>query len=99
MLDPTTIRDREAHRAAPTHAALTAALRELRDTGRFHYESTGERQVLEATAQLALDELEGAMAEMPALRRFLGVMLIARESRLAGDRRRDAARRRGPRAV
>jgi len=94
MLDPSTIRDKEVHRAAPTYAALTAALRELRDTGRFYYESTGEGQVLEATAQLALDELEVAMAEMPALRRFLGVMLIARESRLAADRRREKSKSR-----
>lgn len=87
MLDIKHLDPNEAYRAAPNLANLQAALKELRDTGRIFYEQVdGSFSVLDAEAGLAIDELERAMSKMPHLRRFLGVMLIARESRLARDR-------------
>ena len=64
----------------PTWDNLGAALHELHDTGRFVYE-------LEGVA------LEAAMGEIPEARRFLGVMLIAREARLRRNSRGRPRRR------
>jgi hypothetical protein len=95
MLDAAAVDPRTTWRAAPTFAGLTAALGELRSTGRFAYENSGDAAALEAAAAEALGEVDAALGSLPALRRFLGLMLIARESRLRRERGGRPRRRRG----
>lgn len=93
LLDATAVDPRQAHRADPTWDNLVAALHELHDTGRFVYELEGVADLLDSSAREAVAALEAAMGEIPEVRRFLGVMLIAREGRLRRDRHGRSRRR------
>lgn len=86
LLDVTAVDPRQAHRANPTWDNFAAALHELHETGRFVYELEGVADLLDSSAREAVAALEAAMGEIPEVRRFLGVMLIAREGRLRRDR-------------
>jgi hypothetical protein len=86
LLDASAVDPRQLHRAAPTFDNLLDALRELESTGRFTYDLEGLTPSLDSAAREAIVALEAAMAELPEVRTFLGLMLIAREGRLRRDR-------------
>lgn len=95
LLDASAVDPEETHRAAPTLRNLLAALSELEGAGRLAYEFGGIRPLLDAERAAAEDAVDRALAVCPEVRRFLGLMLIARESRLRRDRGSRPRRRRG----
>lgn len=95
LLDPAAVDPAEADRAAPNLRNLRAALDELEVRGRLSYEYSGLLPLLDAERAAAEDAVDRALAACPEARRFLGLMLIARESRLRRERGGRPRRRRG----
>jgi hypothetical protein len=85
-LDAAAVDPAAAGLAAPNIRNLLAALRELESTGRFYYEASGILPVLEGEKGAALAAADTALAGIPEVAAFLGVMLIARETRLRRER-------------
>lgn len=95
MLDVTKLDPRQAHRAAPNLANLMGALRELEVTGDVYYaEVAPEGPVLRMEAVTVRAEVDRLLEGSPAVRRFLALMLLAREERLQRGRGGRARRRR-----
>lgn len=71
----------------PSLANLTAALHEVRYTGAPYYEGTGQAALLASEAEDAERAVAALLATSPEVARFLGVVFLAREERLAAARR------------
>lgn len=73
--------------AKPTLNNLLAALNEVRNTGRTYYEFKGNLNVLQSEADDAENAINKLLEESPEIKQFLGAAFLAREERLAEDRR------------
>lgn len=94
MLDVEKLDPRQAHRAAPNLRNFQDALRELEVIGQYYYDEVApEGPILRMEARVVKDEVDRLLAEAPAVKRFLALMLIAREERLHRGRGGRARRR------
>lgn len=74
-------------KARPNLNNLLAALHEVRSTGHYYYELNGKLEFLQSEAADAENAINKLIEESPEIKRFLGAAFLAREERLAADRR------------
>ena len=74
-------------KARPNLNNLLAALHEVQYTGQQYYEFNGKLEFLQSEAADAENAINKFLEESPEIKRFLGAVFLAREERLAEDRR------------